>query len=137
MDDPILETLAFLSVVFSGAIVSPPGAPPGRLSASTSPAGAAECSDTEIEGEGPALQNIYHRFHPRSRLYHSMVSELAKQQQLERLRARFNPHVALSPWRLQRLQPEPPAPNAEDAQPLASGVLGAAAPLPQEDNLKV
>ena len=52
---------------------------------------ASSCSDTEIESGKPVFYNPRVRYHPRCALYWKMVQDLAKQQQLEKLRARaFN-----------------------------------------------
>ena len=79
MDDSVFETLAFLEA-------------PKKAEPSNPAAEASSCSDTEIESGSPVFFNPRVRYHPRCALYWKMVQELAKQQQLERLRARaFSP----------------------------------------------
>jgi hypothetical protein len=86
MDDSVFETLAFLDV-----------APPGRAVVAAGRAVFTDpsCSDTDIEDGSPVLVNPNRRYHPRSALYYSMVTALAKQQQLERWRS-----WAFSAWRV-------------------------------------
>ena len=56
---------------------------------------ASSCSDTEIESGKLVFYNPRVRYHPLCALYWKMVQDLAKQQQLEKLRAR-----AFSLWGL-------------------------------------
>ena len=82
MDDSVFETLAGLEA-------------PKEVDSSDPAVEASSCSDTEIETGKPVFYNPRVRYHPRCALYWKMVQDLAKQQQLEKLRAR-----AFSLWGL-------------------------------------
>ena len=82
MDDSVFETLAGLEA-------------PKEVDSSDPAVEASSCSDTEIESGKPVFYNPRVRYHPRCALYWKMVQDLAKQQQLEKLRAR-----AFSLWGL-------------------------------------